>query len=101
MSRNPVILFLVCLTAFSVWAKEYRLTDNGKIVSHVVISKKASAAEQHAAKELAVYLAKISKAAKPVMPGPVAKKGKYNIYPVLVSNDNMVKKSGVDVKKLT
>ena len=32
MKKIPVILFLVCLTAFSVWAKEYRLTDNGKIV---------------------------------------------------------------------
>ena len=80
MRKNPVIFFLVCLTAFSVWAKEYRLTDNGKIVSHVVISKKASATERHAAKELAVYLAKISKAAKPVMPGPAVQKGKYNVF---------------------
>ncbi|MBR2364955.1 MAG: DUF4838 domain-containing protein [Lentisphaeria bacterium] len=101
MKKKTQFFSLVFFTVLSLFAGEYRLTDNGRNVSHVVISKNPSPAEQHAAKELAFYLAKISGTGKADRPDKMAKKGKYNIFFVLTNNKTMTGKSGIDVKKLT
>lgn len=101
MKKFIAILFLCFLAAVPLCAKEYPLTDKGKIVSHVVMSKRPTLAEQHAAKELSNYLAKISKAPKALRPTKKARKDMYNIFFVLTGNKDMVRKASVDVKKLT
>ena len=76
--KGSLSVLLVC-AAFILCGAEFALTKNGKAVSSIVLRKNATPVEQHAADELAKFLAKISAGERPTV-GTAPVKGKYPIY---------------------
>ena len=69
----------VVMFTLALYGAEIKLTENGRSVSCIVLRKNAGKVERHAAKELSVYLGKISGGECPVI-GLEPVKGKYPIY---------------------
>ena len=72
---------------FLLDAKDYVLVDNGKVKTSIVITDKDCPVQNHAAQELAAYLAKISGSKEKVAIGLSAVKGTYPITLKLDKND--------------
>ena len=70
---------VVMMFTLALCGAEIKLTENGKSVSCIVLRKNAGVVEKHAAKELSVFLGKISGGAAPVI-GLEPVKRKYPIY---------------------
>ena len=72
---------------FSLEAKDYVLVDNGKVKTSIVLTDKNCPVQNHAAEELATYLAKISGSKDKVAIGTAAVKGTYPIILKLDTKD--------------
>ena len=72
---------------FSLEAKDYVLVDNGKVKTSIVLTDKNCPVQNHAAEELATYLAKISGSKDKVAIGTTAVKGTYPIILKLDTKD--------------
>ncbi len=90
--KGSLSILLVC-AAFILCGTEFALTKNGKAVSSIVLRKNATPVEQHAASELANFLAKISAGERPAV-GTAPVKGKYPIY-LELTEDKRVKEEGL------
>ena len=69
--------FMIAVSA-CVSAKDYKLVDNGKPASRIVLAANAGPVERHAAAELAGYLDKVTGARVEIRPAP--SKEQYNIF---------------------
>ena len=90
--KGSLSVLLVC-AAFILCGAEFPLMKNGKAVSCIVLQKNATPVEQHAADELAKFLAKISNGERPAI-GTEPVKGKYPIY-LELTKDKRVKEEGL------
>ncbi len=88
----PVLALLV-LFPFMLKGKEIYLMKDGKAVSAIVLNKNASDTEQHAAKELSLFLGKIADGKAP----EILQKNNPALYPIsfkMVENDKEIKDDG-------
>ena len=87
---SKVICGAMLLAAIIADGKEWKLTDNGKILCKIEFSKTPDEVEKHASKEFCTFLAKISKTEKKYSSSPDAVKIKF----VLDEKDPALKKEG-------
>ena len=95
MNRIVTSIVVFASAAALLCGAEFKLTDNGKAASSIILRKNASDIEKHAAKELSVFLGKISGGEKPVI-GIAPVKGKYPIY-LELTDDKRVGEEGFKI----
>lgn len=84
MNKKTLCLFsLLCLFLSPLMGREIPLVKNGKAACVILLNKNAELTEQHAAKELALFLGKIANATGP----KVLTKNTTNLYPISFKMD--------------
>ncbi len=98
MSKKRFFTFAATLLFASVCSADFPLAENGKSSCNIVVKKDAPLPVSFGAKELALFTEKVSSAKIPVTNSAV--KNLKNIFVGTLADKDLVKKSGIDAKKL-
>ena len=98
MSKKRFFTLAAALLFASVCSADFSLAENGKSSCNIVVKKGAALPVSFGAKELSLFTEKVSSAKIPVAENAV--KNAKNIFVGTIEDKDLVKRSGVDAKKL-